>query len=143
MSKGFSGHFHGTSGTYAQIDWNTSIVWKHIDVTQENYGGTDLPRSFNIDTPSGKMWTHGNATKHMHKAIISLKDNPKLKESNPKLYTQFILFDYWKSLSAAVNTGIKYEKKIYSGKWEFIFSKPRKQGDNPVIKHARFNELFQ
>ena len=101
MSKTVSGHFKGTLGEYASL-WNTSIVWKHIDITQENHGGTDLPRSFNIDTPSGKMWTHGNATKHMHEAIISL---------NPKLYTQFILFDYWVSLSFAVRREIKFEEK--------------------------------
>lgn len=143
MSKGYSGLFKGTSGINAQEIWNTSIVWKHIDVTQENYGGTFLPRSFNIDTPQGKMWTHGNATKHMHEAILSLKDDPKLKNSSPKLYTQFILFDYWKSLGAAVNSGIEYKKKVYLGKWEFIFSEPRRPGDNPVIKHARFKELLQ
>ena len=143
MSKGDSGLFKGTGGSFAREIWNTSIVWRHIEVTQENYGGTALPRSFNIDTPRGKMWTHGNATKHMHEAILSLKEDPKLKDSNPKLYTQFILFDYWKSLNAAVNNGIKYERKINFGKWEFIFSKPRKQGGYPVIKHACFKDLFQ
>ena len=143
MSKGISGLFKETAGAITQEIWNTSIVWQHIDVTKENYGGTVLPRSFNIDTPAGKMWTHGNATKHMHEAILSLREDPRLKYSNPRLYTQFILFDYWKSLSAAVNNGIKYEQKIYSGKWEFVFSKSRKQGDNPVIKHARFKKVLQ
>jgi hypothetical protein len=143
MSKGLSGLFKKTSGVFFQEIWNTSIVWKYIDVTQENYAGTDLPKSFNINTPQGKMWTHGNATKHIYEAILSSKDDPKLKESNPKLYTQFILFDYWKSLNAAVSSGITYEKKIYSGKWEFIFSKPRKNSDNPVVKHARFKNLLQ
>lgn len=89
------------------------------------------------------MWTHGNATKHMHEAILSLKDDPKLKDSNPKLYTQFILFDYWKSLGLAVRNGITYEKKVTFGSWEFIFSKPRQAGKNPVIKHAKFTGLKQ
>lgn len=74
--KASSGHFKGTTGLR---NWNTSIVWEHLEPTRGNYGGTDLPRSFNIDTPQGKMWTHGNATKHMHEAILSLKDDPKLK----------------------------------------------------------------
>ncbi|MCR5663199.1 MAG: filamentous hemagglutinin [bacterium] len=143
MSKGLSGLFPGTLGTFVQDIWNTSIVWQHIYITQKNYSGTTLPRSFNIDTPQGKMWTHGNATKHMHQAILSFKDDPRLKFSNPKLYTQFILFDYWKSLSAAVNDGIKYDKMIYSGNWEFLFSKPRKKGDNPVVKHAQFTKILQ
>lgn len=140
MSKAGSGHFKGTTGFR---NWNTSIVWDHIESTQENYGGTELPRSFKIDTPQGKMWTHGNATKHMHEAILSLKDDPKLKDTNPKLYTQFILFDYWKSLGSAVKNGIEYDKKITTGSWEFIFSKPRKSGNNPVIKHAKFTGLKQ
>ena len=140
MCKAESRHFKETTGA---INWNTSIVWKHIEVTQGNYGGTDLPRSFNIDTPQGKMWTHGNATKHMHEDILSLKDDPKLKDTNPKLYTQFILYDYWKSLESTVKSGIKYDKKLTTGSWEFIFSKPRKSGDYPVIKHAKFTGLKQ
>ena len=79
----------------------------------------------------------------MHEAILSIKDDPKLKNTNPKLYTQFILYDYWKSLESAVESSIKYDKKITSGSWEFIFSKPRKSGDNPVIKHAKFTGLKQ
>lgn len=138
MCKSSSGFFSQTIG---YINWNTSIVWRNMEITQDNYGGTDLPRSFNINTPEGKMWTHNNATKHMHEAILSLKDNPRLKSTNPQLYTQFILYDYWRSLERAVSTGIKYERKVYSGKWEFIFSKPRKAGDNPVVKHAKFTGI--
>ena len=138
MSKAISGHFQRTTGSK---NWNTSIVWEHIETTQDNYGGTDLPRSFNVDTPQGKMWTHNNATKHMHEAILSLKENPKLKDTNPKLYTQFILYEYWRALEFSVKKSITYDKKIYSGNWEFIFSKPRKPGDNPVIKHAKFTGL--
>lgn len=138
MSKAVSGHFNGTSG---YNNWNTSVVWSHVNATQGNYPGTDLPRSFNIDTPQGQMWTHGNATKHMHEAILSLKDDPKLKDSNPKLYTQFIMYDYWKALSRVVNNGIDYGRKITAGSWEFIFSKPRNHGLNPVIKHAKFTGL--
>ena len=138
MSKAGSGHFNGTSG---YNNWNTSVVWSQVSATQGNYSGTDLPRSFTIITPQGKMWTHGNATKHMHEAILSLKDDPKLKDSNPKLYTQFIMFDYWKSLGKAVGSGIDYDKKITAGSWEFIFSKPRGQGLDPVIKHAKFTGL--
>ncbi len=138
MSKSISGHFQGTTGFR---NWNTSIVWEHVQPTQGNYGGTDFPRSFNVDSPQGTMWTHNNATKHMHEAILSLKDNPKLKDTNPKLYTQFILYEYWRALGSSVKHGITYEKKVYSGNWEFIFSKPRRSGYNPVIKHAKFTGL--
>ncbi len=138
MSKSISGHFKNTTGFK---NWNTSIVWSFIHTTQENYGGTDLPRSFNVDTPQGPMWTHNNATKHMHEAILSIKEDPRLKNANPKLYTQFILYEYWRALGNAVKNGINYERKIYSGNWELIFSKPRKPGDNPVVKHAKFTGL--
>lgn len=138
MSKALSGHFDGTSG---HQNWNTSEVWTNITPTQANYPGTDVPRSFNITTFQGEMWTHGNATKHIHEAIMSLKDDPKLKDSNPKLYTQFIIYDYWKSLEIAVSEGINYDTKVTAGSWEFIFSKPRKSDLNPVIKHARFTGL--
>lgn len=79
----------------------------------------------------------------MHEAILSLKDDPKLKDTNPKLYTQFILYDYWKSLGSIVKNGIKYDKKLKTGSWEFVFSKPRNSDDNPVIKHAKFTGLKQ
>lgn len=138
MSKSMSGHFKGPTGAK---NWNTSVVWEHVHPTQDNYSGTDLPRSFNVDTPQGEMWAHNNATKHMHEAILSIKDNPKLKNTNPKLYTQFILYEYWRALGSAVKNGVTYNKKQYSGNWEFIFSKPRKPGDNSVIKHAKFTGL--
>ena len=140
MSKAKSHHY---PRTYGSIIWNTSIVWKYIDITQNNYGGTELPESFNIVTSKGKLWTHNNATKHMHEAILSLKDNPMLKNTNPKLFTQFILFDYWQSLCALSGSELVYEKKVHSGSWEFVFSKPRKKGQNPVIKHAKFTGLFK
>ncbi len=138
MSKSISGHFQGTTGAK---NWNTSIIWDHVHPTQDNYGGTDLPRSFNVDTPQGEMWTHNNATKHMHEALLSIKDNPRLKSTNPKLYTQFILYDYWRALGSTVKNGVTYDKKLYSGNWEFIISKPRKPGNNTVIKHAKFTGL--
>lgn len=32
----------------------TAAVWNYISPTQENYGGTVIPRSFSIQTPAGK-----------------------------------------------------------------------------------------
>lgn len=138
MSKPISGLFQGTTG---YNNWNTSIVWSYIVPTQEEYPGTSLPKSFNISTSHGPMWTHANATKHIYEAIISVKDNPRLKNTNPALYVQFIMYDYWKSLQKSVSGGIHYNKIIVSGNWEFIFSKARETGKNPVIKHARFTGL--
>jgi len=138
MSKASSGYFSGTLGSN---NWNTSEVWRYLNPTQENYSGTDLPKSFNLKTDDVEIWTHGNATKHIHEAILSLKDNPKLKGTNPKLYTQFILYDYWKSLSRIVKNGVKYNRKLISNNWEIILAPPRKDGYNPVVKHAKFSGL--
>ena len=156
MSKSISGLFHGTSG-YVVVEVNklqlsshpetTSVVWKHIKSTQYNYAGTIIPKSFEVDvpvteqTPSGKMWTHGNATEHIYEAISSTHDYPQIKNGNPKLYTQFILYDYYKTLGNAVRNGVKYEKLIKSGNWEFIFSKPRKAQDYTVVNHSKFNGI--
>ena len=74
-------------------------------------------------------------------ALSSNKAFPKLKNSNPKLYAQFILYDYYKNLNNVVKYGIQYQKILMSGSWEFILSKPRKQEYYPVVKHARFTGL--
>ena len=145
MGTGVSGYYLYTKNARrTRNNWshiNTSIVWDHIQPTQEAYSGTCLPRSFNIDTSQGKLWTHGNATKHMHEAIKSVKDSPRLKYTDPKLYTQFILYDYWQSLNRAVISGVKYGKEIIVGNWEFSFAKPKAYGQNPVVKHAEFTGL--
>lgn len=67
----------------------------------------------------------GNATEHVYEAVSSKNDNPRLKNSNPDLYTQFILYDFYKSVSKVVRNGINYEKRITSGRWDFVFSRPR------------------
>lgn len=87
------------------------------------------------------MWTHGNATEHMYEAMSSSRFYPLIKNSNPQLYAQFILYDYYRNLGKAVKYEIIYEKKIEIGNWEFIFSKPRAKGKLPVVKHAKFTGL--
>ena len=157
MSKPQSNHFKNTSGDrgrllideliYGRDDETTAAVWKHIKATAENYGNTKIPRSFEIDvpatkeTPRGKMWTHGNATEHMYEALLSIKDNPRLKGSNPNLYAQFILYDYYKALGTAVVRGIDFGKTTVVGSWEFAFSRPRPSGKYPVVKHALFRGI--
>ncbi len=152
MCKTDSGLFGGTKGAKAlslskKPDESTAVVWKHIKPTADSYPNSKIPRSFEVDvpktssTPAGKMWTHGNATEHMYEALISLKEIPMLKISNPNLYTQFILYDYYKSLGLAVSKGIKYSGTITIGSWEFAFAKPRVGAKYPVVKHALFKGL--
>ncbi len=153
MSKGSSGLFPNTTGSdisyfgkqlLQSLDEPTAKVWYHIKATQDNYRGTVIPRSFEIDvpqfyeTPVGKMWTHGNATEHMFEAIMSIKENPRLKGSNPNLYSQFVLYDYYKSLGEAVRKGINYKKTVRVGNWVFAFAPARNSQKYPVVKHALF-----
>jgi len=156
MSKAGSGLFSGTNGASIQAlsgafaypsDESTAVVWNHIEATAENYPNTPIPRSFAVDvpktaaTPDGRMWTHGNATEHMYEAMISLKENPMLKNSNPTLYSQFVLYDYYKSLGQAVSNGVKFSGTVTVGNWEFAFSQARSGQKYPVVKHALFNGL--
>ena len=117
----------------------TATVWQHIDPTQDNYPGTQIPRSFVIHTDSGSFWTHGNATEHMNEAVTSLKS--ALGNSNPNLYAQFVLYDYRKALAAATRDGIQYGRMVKSGHWTFKFSRSRSSDDYPVVVHALFTGL--
>ena len=156
MSKGGSGLYSGTAGDELQnlvklfphsAGETTAVVWDHIKATQDTYSGTVIPKSFEVDvpktvrTPSGKMWTHGNATEHMYEALASIKETPRLKVSNPNLYSQFILYDYYKSLGEAVSKGISYNKTVEVGNWKFAFAPARNGQKYPVVKHALFKGL--
>ncbi|GEM_PF-2725854 len=156
MSKSDSGLFSGTTGgelqylnklfSYTAYE-TTAIVWNHIKATQGTYRGTVIPKSFEVDvphttmTPAGKMWTHGNATEHMYEAMVSIKDDPRIKGSNPNLYSQFILYDYYRALGKAVSKGVNYKNIITVGNWEFAFSPARNGQKYPVVKHALFTGL--
>lgn len=121
-------------------DEPTATVWQHIEATQPNYPGTEIPRSFVVETDYGHFWTHGNATKHMYEAVISTADDPMLKNTNPSLFAQFILYDYRKELTSVVSGPLRLGVPIRTRHWEFIFS--IKKGDKyPVIKHAVFTGL--
>ena len=154
MSKGNSGLFSGIPSTTqkqsladffsSSENKPTATVWNHIVATQETYENTPIPKSFTIDvprtttTPNGKMWTHGNATEHIYEALISIKESPRLKNSNPNLYSQFILYDYYQSLGRAVSMGISYKRTMRVGNWEFAFAPARKGKEYPVVKHSLF-----
>ena len=64
-----------------------------------------------------------------------------IKVSNPNLYAQFILYDYYKSLGSAVSRGVKFSGTVTVGSWEFAFAKPRTGAKYPVVKHALFKGL--
>ncbi len=124
------------------------IIWDNIIATQPNYPNTNIPRSFEVAVNEQRMWVHGNATEHIYEDVIS-KMSIKNKTTyvngsgtaytNPNLYTQELISDFYGSLEKATIGNIKYEEIIIQGNWEFIFSKPRKKGQLPVVKHAQFN----
>lgn len=121
------------------LDEPTATVWSHITTTGSNYPGTQIPRSFCIATDNGTFWTHGNATEHMNEAVASLTS--ALGNSNPYLYSQFILYDYRKALTAATREGVQYNKSIKSGHWTFRISKSRSTDKYPAVVHALFTGL--
>ena len=90
---------------------------------------------------TGSLAFFKGSSEYAYQAISSCKDNPRLKNSNPMLYTQFILYDYYKSLSKAVINEVKWGKMVTYGNWGFVFSKPRNGQKYPVVKHAKFNGL--
>ena len=116
----------------------TAKVWAHIKPTQENYVGTEIPRSFLVKTPTGTFWTHGNATKHMNEIVTSAMRKQRLAQANPKLLSQFVLYDYRKSLIDATKNGVVLNKNIRTNHWDFRFSK-RKGDKDTVVIHALFS----
>lgn len=118
----------------------TGTVWDNINATQEVYPNTNIPRSFEVDVNGQKMWVHGNATEHMYEDVYKgISTGNGTAFTNPNLYTQELMTDFYGSLEQATKSGITYGEKINSGNWEFIFSKARQEGQFPVIKHAMFN----
>ena len=119
-------------------DERTATVWSHIEATQPEYPNTHLPRSFVVNTPAGKFWTHGHATKHMYSAVKKALYSPSFMGANHGMLTQFLLYDYRKSIIRAARSGIHLDgrSRIY-GHWEIAFSK-RPEDEHPVVMHAKF-----
>lgn len=86
------------------------------------------------------MWVHGNATEHMYEDVYAkIIAGEGTAYTNPNLYTQELMSDFYGSLEQATVSGIQYGELISTGNWEFIFAAPRQEGLLPVIKHAQFN----
>jgi RHS repeat-associated protein len=112
-------------------DHATDSVWSRISATQPNYPGTELPRSFNLDTSSGQqIWVHGNATKHIEEEIRQSTFSRPLK-------TEDLLASFVRAVDSATIDGIQYGHRTLSEGWELIIARPRGGEGNPVIMHAR------
>lgn len=118
----------------------TGTVWDNIKATQDNYPNTNVPKSFEVEVNGQKMWVHGNATEHMYEDVYAkITAGEGTAYTNPNLYTQELMSDFYGSLEQATVSGIQYGELISAGNWEFIFAAPRQEGLLPVIKHAQFN----
>src|ERR1700761_1680251 len=93
-------------------------------------GRSVLPKSFNLSVPSGgKVWVAPNATKHIWEETRGLTFGRSISQEQRLA-----------GLADAVDgaTVGNWEQMQVSRGWELIFSRPRKAGEKPVPKHARY-----
>ena len=118
----------------------TGTVWDNIKATQDVYPSTNIPRSFEVHTNGQKIWVHGNATEHIYEDVYKgITSGNGTAFTNPNLYTQELMTDFYGALEQATKSEITYGEKINSGNWESIFAKSRQEENLPVIKHSKFN----
>jgi RHS repeat-associated protein len=103
-----------------------------MEPTQSPDAGGIVPKSFNYTAESGTtFWVHPNATKHLIEETQGLTFGRLAGE-------QVRLRSLGEAIDAATRDGIpEAEKMTVSNGWELIFSAPRKEGLNPVVKQAR------
>jgi filamentous hemagglutinin len=115
----------------AEVRARHAEVFDRIEATQEPRDiGSVLPKSFNLSVPSGgKVWVAPNATKHIWEETRGLTFGRSISQEQRLA-----------GLAGAVDgaTVRNWEQVQVSRGWELIFSRPRKAGGNPVLKHARY-----
>lgn len=115
----------------AEVRARHAEVFDRIEETQAPRDiGSVLPKSFNLSTSSGgKVWVAPNATKHIQEETRGLSFGRAISQEQRLA-----------GLAGAVDgaTVGNWEQMQVSRGWELIFSRPRKAGDNPVLKHARY-----
>jgi hypothetical protein len=106
-------------------------VFDRIEATQAARDvGSVLPKSFNLSTTSGdRVWVAPNATKHIWEETRGLTFGRAISQEQRLI-----------GLADAVDNATigKWEQMQVSRDWELIFSEPRAEGINPVLKHARY-----
>ena len=123
-----------------KVDANndTGTVWDSIKPTQPMREGTEIPKSFNITVDGQEFWVNPNGTKHMYEYITRNAQN--IGSFTTPISSQSMLNEFAFALKAAIaKEGLKIDKLIYGGNWEFIITTPREEGLNYVIKHAKYN----
>jgi filamentous hemagglutinin len=113
----------------------TGTVWDAIKATQPVYEGTAIPRSFELATASGKIWVHGNATKHMAEYAKTMLGRGVGSEL-VNLGSQQQLRGLQAAVETAIANGVPYNTLLTVGGWELKFAAPRAEGQLPVLIHA-------
>lgn len=73
----------------------------------------------------------------MNEAVTALKSSQMMANTNPNLLSQFVLYDYRKTLNKVTSQDVKLGHMYESDHWSIIFKK--KKGDtNTVVVHALF-----
>ena len=115
-------------GNVGESGSKTGTVWDNITPTQEKYPYTNIPKSFEIEVNGEKMWVHGNATEHMYEEVYKgITTGNGTAYTNPNLYTQEIMSDFYGSLQEATKSGIVYGEKITEGNWNLYLLSQDKQ----------------
>ncbi len=99
--------------------FGTNEVWDKIIGTDKCYSNTLLPRSFDVQTDYGMYHVSPNGTKHIQELLTSNKTLPHIKDTNPKLYTQFLLHNFQHALNSILKQGVKKNELVTVEGWEF------------------------
>ena len=123
------------------IEVNGERMWVHGNATEHMYESVYKAMQPSIDPNRNNFLNpadYMDYNNHVNLPPAVIDNSIRTGYINPDLYTQLLLEDFRGSLSNATASGIDYDKKIISGKWEFIFSPPRADGQLPVVKHSVF-----
>ncbi|MFD0363567.1 hypothetical protein ACFQZZ_19130 [Nocardia sp. GCM10030253] len=111
--------------------------WDEIKATQDNYPGTELPRSYEMQVGENRVWVHGNATEHMAEYLQHMAGR-----GSTKAQLDLAAQAQMKSLQAAVEeasrNGMVYNQLVRYGGWELKFGEPRGAGQLPAVVHALY-----
>jgi hypothetical protein len=125
-----------------KADTSTAAVWKAIKATQPVYGGTLIPKSFELAAGNRKLWVAPNATDHLRELVQGYIKS-RGSSQNAEKYTQFLMADFKNSVDQALrqvkipNAPGMPRQAIRVGNWDLVIGPPRQAGQLPVILHAQ------
>ncbi|MGY0500186.1 hypothetical protein ACWZHB_16995 [Nocardia sp. FBN12] len=88
--------------------------WNDIKATQDNYPGSELPRSYEMQVGENRMWVHGNATEHMVEYLQHMAGRGATKEQLD-LATQAQMKSLQAAAAEASRDGVPYNELVRVG----------------------------